>query len=242
MSPNADFLTIDFYAHTVRGTPRWRRGAKAALAGGLEGLRAASVNYANTGTFTLIPKPIGSCLFMAWSSPEAAFAAWSGPLGRALGGPGHYRLDGEVARARVEETGDHWYGWHPSDTGAKPMEGDEPMVAIVHGILHPRNLANFLTNNLHAASRAAHHPGHRGSIDVFSKPPLENTSISLWKTLDLAQDFAYKPGGHSRVMKHAREAKTHRTGVYLRVRPLASSGSLGIDQPAFPDLPPARRC
>ena len=43
-------------------------------------------------------------------------------------------------------------------------------------------------------------------------------------------------------MKHAREAKTHRTGVYLRVRPLASSGSLGIDQPAFPELPPAHRC
>lgn len=235
-----DFLTVDFYAHAVRGTPTWRRGAKRAVAAGLPGLRSSSVNWANTGTFTLVPKPIGSCLVMAWESAEAALAAWRGPLGRALGG-GSYSLDGEVARARVEQKGNDWYGWKPSDAGATRMTGGEPMVAIVHGVVHPRNLANFLRNNLDAASRAAHHPGHRGSIDVLSKPPFENTSISLWKTLDLAQDYAYTPGGHSHAMKHSRDAKTHRTGVYLRVRPLGSSGSLGIDQPAFPDLPAARR-
>jgi hypothetical protein len=235
-----DFLTVDFYAHTMRGAPKWRRAAKRAVAAALPGLRSSSVNWANTGTYTLAPKPIGSCLVMAWESPAAALDAWGGPLGRTLDAA-HYSLDGEVTRARVETDGDDWYGWNPSDTGAARMTGEEPMVAIVHGIVHPRNLANFLHNNLHVASRAAHHPGHRGSIDVFSKPPLENTSTSLWKTFDLAQDFAYAPGGHSHAMKHAREAKTHRTGVYLRVRPLASSGSLGVDQPAYPGLPAARR-
>lgn len=38
-------------------------------------------------------------------------------------------------------------------------------------------------------------------------------------------------------MKRAREMGTHRTGVYLQVRPLASTGNLGIDRPALPDLP-----
>ena len=236
-----DFITIDFYDHPVRRTLAWRRAAKAGMAGGLEGLRASTINSANTGTFTLVPRPVGSCLIMAWSSPDAAQAAWGGPLREALGGPGRYSLDGEVARARVEHEGDAWYGWKPSAEGAEPLASDEPAVVMVHGVVHPRHLPTFLRDNLHASSRAAHHPGHRGSIDVFSRAPFENTSVSLWKTLKLARDFAYTPGGHSYAMNHSRELETHRTGVFLRVRALASSGNLGIDSPAFPELPPAAR-
>ena len=115
------------------------------------------------------------------------------------------------------------------------------MVAIVHGILHRRELGTFLLNNMHAASRAAHHPGHRGSVDVFSKPPFENTSISIWSSTAQARDFAYTAGGHSYAMKHSRALGTHKTGVFLRVRPLASTGSLGIERPALPQLPETAR-
>ena len=94
---------------------------------------------------------------------------------------------------------------------------------------------------MHAASRAAHHPGHRGSVDISSQLPFEHTSISLWKTLKSAADYAYAPGGHAPAMNHARQADTHRAGVYLRIRPLASTGGLGCDEPAYPDLPDALR-
>ena len=42
-------------------------------------------------------------------------------------------------------------------------------------------------------------------------------------------------------MKHSLQKNTHQTGVFLQVRPLASTGSLGIDDPPFPGLPPANR-
>lgn len=115
------------------------------------------------------------------------------------------------------------------------------MVAVVHGIVRPRQLTTFVRNNLHAASRAAHHPGHCGSVDVSSQLPFEHTSISLWKTLAAAEDYAYRPGGHAFAMKHTIKNNTHRVGCFLRVRPLASTGSLGIAAPAFPALPPANR-
>ena len=115
------------------------------------------------------------------------------------------------------------------------------MVVLVHGIVRPRHLKTFLRDNVHAASRARHHPGHRGSIDVHAKPPFENTSISIWSTRRSAQDFAYQPGGHAPAMKRARELDTHRAGVYLQVRPLASTGNLGIDDPALPELPDTYR-
>ncbi|CAB4942284.1 unannotated protein [freshwater metagenome] len=239
--PSADFLTVDVYDHPVRRTPAQRRAAKAALAGPLPGLRASTVNHADNGTTHLVPRLSGTCLVLAWDSREAAEDAWAGPLRAALRRPGDFRMDGEVARSRVERDGDDWYGWRPSAEGAEGIGRGEPLVAVVHGVLRPRHLTTFLKDNLHAASRAAHHPGHRGSVDVFSKVPFEHTSISLWSSLEQAQDFAYKPGGHAHGMKRARELDTHHTGVYLQVRPLASAGGLGRDAPSYPELPPTAR-
>jgi hypothetical protein len=238
-----DFLTIDVVWPPARGIPAWRRGVRAALAGGLDGLRAATVNHANNGTYSIVPKviPGGCALVAAWDSPEAAAAAWRGPLRAALDGRGRFSMDGEVARVRRQHDGDTWHGWSPSADGAEPLATDEPLAVVVHGVLRPHHLAGFLRNNMHAASRAAHHPGHRGSADISSKLPFEHTSISLWKTVASAQDYAYAPGGHAHAMKHALTTDTHRAGVFLRVRPLASTGSLGIDAPAFPHLPPADR-
>ncbi len=242
MSANdsADVITIDVYTHTLRQARARRRRILGALARPVPGLRAFSVNYANTGTFTVVPKQVGTCLVMAWDSLEAAEAAWSGSLSADLGS-GDYRLDGEVARARTEHPEDTWHGWRPSDAGATPIARDEPLVVMVHGVVHPRHLTTFLRDNVHAASRAAHHPGHRGSIDIHAKPPFENTSVSIWSSLAQAHDYAYKPGGHAPAVKRARALETHRTGVYLQVRPLASSGSLGVTDAALPELPSTKR-
>jgi hypothetical protein len=179
----------------------------------------------------------------AWESAEAAEAAFAGPLRGAIDGPGRFSMDSELVRVRIdsESERDDWHGWRPSAEGAEPLAEGEPMVAIVHGILRRGRLVEFLRNNVHAASRAAHHPGHRGSIDISSQLPYEHTSISLWKTYGLAQDFAYKKGGHASAMTHALKEKTHRVGVFLQARPLACTGALGIDRPPYPQLPEARR-
>lgn len=240
-----DVLTVDAFRRPPGGRLRWRRDLKRAIDGGIPGLKGVTVNYANDGTHTLVPSlvPGGCALVAAWDSAEAAHAAFAGPLRRSIDGPGRFSLDSEVVRVRIdsESERDHWHGWEPRADGATPLSDDEPMIAVVHGILRRGRLLEFVRNNLHAASRAAHHPGHRGSIDVSSQLPFEHTSISLWKTYALAQDFAYAKGGHATAMKHALTQKTHRVGVFLQARPLASSGALGIGQPPFPQLPEARR-
>lgn len=241
---SADFLTVDVYEHPERGRIRWKRAVRSAFASGIEGLRAATVNHANNGTRSLVPGviPGGLALVAAWESPEAAAEGWAGPLRVAVENPHRYSLDGEIARVRLANEGDDWHGWLPSAEGTEPISANEPMVAVVHGILRsPRELAAFLRVNMHAASRAAHHPGHRGSVDISSKLPFEHTSISLWKTLLSAQDYAYKPGGHAYAMKHSLKNNLHKVGCFLQVRPLASSGALGVDIAAYPDLPPALR-
>lgn len=240
-----DYITVDALDRPARGRLRWRRDVRRIIDQGVDGLRGASVNHANNATHAVLPKvvPGGCALVAAWESPEAAQAAFAGPLRATLDGPDRFSLDGELVRVRIdsESERDHWHGWQPRSGGAEPLTADEPMVAIVHGILRRGELIEFVRNNAHAASRAAHHPGHRGSIDISSQLPFEHTSISLWKTYGLAQDFVYKPGGHAMAMKHAVAARTHRVGVFLQVRPLAASGSLGIGEPPFPRLPAANR-
>ena len=242
---NPDFVTIDAFTRPSGGRIRWRRHLRRMIDGGIGGLRGVTVNYTNNATHTLAPAllPGGCALVAAWESPAAAEAAFAGPLRQAMDGTGRFSLDGEIVRVRVDSESEHddWHGWKPRADGAQPLAKDEPMVAIVHGILRRGRLLEFVRNNAHAASRAAHHPGHRGSIDISAQLPFEHTSISLWKTYALAQDFAYKPGGHATAMKHALRAKTHRVGVFLQARPLACSGELGIGQSPFPALPAANR-
>ena len=240
----ADYLTLDVYDQPPGGSRHWSRSVSTALQQGIPGLRAATVNHSNHLTHSLSPRTLvrpGRALIAAWDSPEAALAAFRGPLAGAVASPRRYSLDGEIVRVRSERPEDDWYGWNPSAEASKPIASDEPLVVIVHGILRPPHLVGFLKNNVHAASRAAFHPGHRGSVDVSSRLPFEHTSVSLWSTAKLARDYAYAPGGHKHAMDHARAADTHRIGVYLQVRPLGSSGSLGVDSAAFPDLPPAVR-
>jgi hypothetical protein len=240
-----DFLTVDAFTRPPGGRIRWRRNLKRAIDDGIDGLRGATVNHANDGTHSLAPRvlPGGVALVAAWESADAAEAAFAGPLRWAIDGPGRFSLDAEMVRVKIgsDSERDHWHGWKPNAAGAAPLVDDEPMIAIVHGILRRGRLVEFLRNNLHAASRAAHHPGHRGSIDISSQLPYEHTSISLWKTYALAQDFAYKKGGHASAMTHALKEKTHRVGVFLQARPLGATGTLGTDKPPFPKLPEARR-
>jgi len=238
-----DYVTIDVFEQPSLSTLQWKRAVRSAISRGVDGLRAATVNHANNGTRSLIPRvfPAGRALVAAWESADAAAAAWGGPLRVALDGPNRFSLDGEVVRLRVAQEGDHWHGWTPSAEGAEPLDKEEPMVAVVHGIVNLGHLRHFLRNNMHAASRAAHHPGHRGSVDISSQLPFEHTSISLWKSLRTAQEYAYQPGGHSFAMKHALQTNMHRVGCFLQIRPLASTGTLGIDAPPFPSLPPAVR-
>lgn len=242
---NPDFITIDAFARPPGGRISWRRNLHRVIESDIKGLRGATVNYTNNATHSIFPAlvPGGCALVAAWESPEAAEAAFADSLRPAIAGPGRFSLDGEVVRVRVDSESErnHWHGWEPCAEGAEPLAKDEPMVAIVHGILRRGRLLEFLRNNLHAASRASHHHGHRGSIDISSQLPYEHTSISLWRTYKLAQDFAYMPGGHATAMKHSQKENTHRVGVFLQVRPLACTGELGIDQAPFPKLPSANR-
>ena len=111
MPQPADYLTIDVFNHAPRGPRAWSRSVKSALKQPIAGLRSVTVNHSNHATHTLSPRTVvqpGRALIAAWDSPEAALAAFRGPLAKAVHGPGRFSLDGEVAE----------YVWsNPTTTG-----------------------------------------------------------------------------------------------------------------------------
>lgn len=104
---SADFLTVDVFDRPPGGRLLWRRRANRELKCGIWGLRAATVNHANNGTYSIAPRlvPGGCALVAAWDSPEAAEAAFRGPLRPLIDGAGRFSLDGEMVRVRVSEEG-----------------------------------------------------------------------------------------------------------------------------------------
>ena len=76
-----DFLTVDAFLRPPGGRIRWRRDLRHVIDSGIDGLRGATVNYANNGTHSLAPGllPGGCALVAAWESAEAAEAAFAGP-------------------------------------------------------------------------------------------------------------------------------------------------------------------
>ena len=226
-----DFLTVDAFARPPGGRLRWRRNLKRLIDGdGIAGLRGATVNFANNGTHALCP---GSC---------RAGARWS-PLGNrprrpkprsparsvsAIDGPGRFSLDSEIVRVRIdsESESDHWHGWAPRADGAEPLVKDEPMVAIVHGILRRGRLLEFVRNNVHAASRAAHHPGHRGSIDISAAAPVR-------AHLDqLVEDLRARPGLRLQAGRPCQRHEARAEGEDPSRRRLPAGASAGVHRRA----------
>lgn len=241
------FLTIDYVRRPEQGVRQWNAAWRSATGHGIEGLEHGMVARVNRGTMgrgwpSLVPA--ARTLVLAWSGPEAAHRAWAGPLAPLVAGRDRMSLDAELVRVRsdhAERGGDHWHGWRPTAGDAAPIADDEPVVALIHGMLRPATLVPFVRANFGAARRLTAHEGVHATMAISSRPPLETTSLSCWGSAAQMRAYAYAPGGHADAMRGGRAADWHRTTLFLQARPLACSGTVGRVAPAFPALPAAPR-
>ncbi len=245
---SGDFVTIDYAGRPHGGVRAWQRAWGAAQERGVPGLRHALVARRNLGTGKhAIPRlePRARMLVLAWESAEAAHDAWTGMLAPLSPAADRFALDLEVVRVRSDHEGRaggaHWHGWSPSAADARPIEAEEPVVAVIHGMLRYRGLLPFIRGNRHASRRLATHPGVRANTAMNVDLVRESTSLSCWSTAAQMRDYAYADGGHADAMRAGRAADWHDTTLFLQCRPLAATGALGRTGAAFPELPPARR-
>ena len=154
----------------------------------------------------------------AWEGAEAADAFIAGsPVLRALTGEAedvsHLRLQPVRAVGR-------WHGVPFATDAAPPLrDGDEPLLAFVHGRLRPRHAPTFYRANVRVARFARRRPGFLGALGLHESP-LRFASFSWWGSLAAAREYAYGPGDHRPVVRPYKEVPWASDWCSLRLRPL----------------------
>jgi hypothetical protein len=217
-----DHVTLDVIDRPAGGVLRVMRQIRAIRRAAPAGLQA--ILTLGTADFAArlrpAPTPRRIAILAAWDDPAAV-------SGLAADAAEHWHVEAEVVRAAFSQD---WKGWTPDTTGARPLGDDEPALILISGELHARYVPAFARDAAGAIGHAFQHPGYLGGLAITSSP-LNTTSCSCWRTYADARDYAYRPGGHLDAIRRDRARGHHRTEYFLRLRPLAESGSLGGRRP-----------
>lgn len=206
-----------------------RRLAKAGRPPGCQGLVLCATTHFSA---TIVPRPtprrVG--IVSAWADHDALDrAAAAGPVGElARGAREHWHVRCELVR--VNEAPDPWSGWLPEPGDAAELEDDEPLLVLIGGELRVGAVPAFVRYNARAYARASVHPGYLGGLGLLSSP-LSPTSCSAWRSSADSRGYAFRPGGHADAIRNDREHHNHRTERFLRLRPLATHGTLSGRDP-----------
>lgn len=177
-------------------------------------------------TESLVPKPTPRrvAMLVAWTDQDAAErASREGPLAALRAGAGEaWHVRAELVRARGNAP---WRGWTPDAGDAEPLSDDEPVLVLISGELRARHLPPFVRGAAASVRHANAQPGYLGGVGLNSSP-LNTTSCSAWRTSADSRRFAFASGAHATAMRIDVSGRHHRTERFLRLRPLASSGTL----------------
>jgi len=220
----ADHLTLDVVDRPADGVLRSMRALKGARRERAPGLR--TLLQFGTAHFNPRPYPRPTLrrlgVVAIWESAASA-DAWKtlvSPL--CAGAREHWHVDGEITRASFSEP---WHHWTPDTDDARPLADDEPALILISGQLKARWIPAFTKDGAKAVAHAFAQPGYLGGLGI-NNSALNTTSCSAWRTYADAKAYAFKPGAHATAMKRDRAAERHRTEWFLRIRPLAETGSL----------------
>ncbi len=208
----------------LRALAGLRRVAKSGRPPGCQGFVPCATTHFNP---TIVPRPtprrVG--LVSAWADHDAVDRAIAdGPVAElARGAREHWQVRCELVR--VSEAPDPWSGWLPEPSGAPPLEDDEPLLVLISGELRVGAIPAFARYSARAYTHATAHRGYLGGLGLVSSP-LNTTSCSAWRSSADSRDFAFRPGGHADALRDDREHRNHPTERFLRLRPLATQGTL----------------
>jgi hypothetical protein len=215
-----DRVTLDVIDRPAGGVLRALRNVRQLRDAPVPGMRA--VFALGTAHFAArvrpAPTPRRIAVLAGWDGDVDA--DWAESLG--AGAREHWHVEAEVVRAAFS---DSWRGWIPDADGARPLDQAEPALILISGELHARYVPAFAHDAAGAVAHAFASPGYLGGLAIASSP-LNTTSCSCWRTYREAREYAFRPGGHLDAVRRDRARGHHRTEYFLRLRPLAVSGTL----------------
>jgi hypothetical protein len=131
---------------------------------------------------------------------------------------------------RAVSTHGAWAGFSPVSDDVALLRADEPVVVLIHGVLHARYVGKFTRDNAQVGKQLMQTEGYLGGL-AMSDTPLTTASFSCWRTSRESRSFAFGAGAHRDAYKVDRAEQRHATEFFVRFRPLHSEGTLAGRDP-----------
>jgi hypothetical protein len=123
-----------------------------------------------------------------------------------------------------------WLDFAPECNGVSSLRPEEPVVALIHGILKARYLPKFARDNAEVGKQLVHADGYLAGL-ALADTPLTTASFSCWRSANDSRRFAFAAGAHRDAYKIDRQEQRHATEFFVRFRPRYSDGTLGGRDP-----------
>lgn len=133
----------------------------------------------------------------------------------------------------VAEGHGSWDGFSPVQEGLVPLDPSEPMAVLTRARIRISKLRDFWKRVGPVSQQMKNAPGLLFSAGIGEAPVYRQATFSLWEDGASMKAFAYKMQEHRDVVRDTRKYKWYSEEMFLRFRPLYSTGSIQGKNP-FP--------
>ncbi len=131
----------------------------------------------------------------------------------------------ELQLAPIEGHGT-WDGKAVFGNLPKQSNYEGPIGILTRATIRPSQLGRFWSHVDAIAQQMASADGFITSVGIGEVPWIKQATFSIWESKDNMRQFAYKMKEHAEVVKKTHQEKWYSEDMFVRFKPLKSTGSL----------------
>jgi hypothetical protein len=134
----------------------------------------------------------------------------------------------EIWQLQLEPIEGHgtWDGKQVFGVLPKQSSYEGPIGILTRATIRPSKLGRFWSHVDAIAQQMAGAEGFITSVGIGEVPWIKQATFSIWESKELMKQFAYKMKDHAEVVKKTHQEKWYSEDMFVRFRPLLSTGSL----------------
>lgn len=131
----------------------------------------------------------------------------------------------ELQLAPIEGHGT-WDGKEVFGNLPKQSDYEGPIGILTRATIRPSKLGQFWSHVDAIAQQMANAEGFVTSVGIGEVPWIKQATFSIWESKESMRQFAYKMKEHAEVVKKTHQEKWYSEDLFVRFKPLKSTGSL----------------
>lgn len=134
----------------------------------------------------------------------------------------------EIWQLQLEPIEGHgtWDGKEAFGKLPKQSSYEGPIGILTRATIRPSQMGRFWSHVDAIAQQMAGAEGFITSVGIGEVPWIKQATFSIWESKELMRQFAYQMKEHAEVVKKTHQEKWYSEDMFVRFKPLQSSGSL----------------